>query len=81
MCTWMIGEFGNDQQKSDWIPGLASMEQVGSYCLTEPGSGSDAASLSTTAKKSGDDYVLNGSKVWFQFPSYWENLTSMSDAS
>ena len=63
MCAWMIDEFGTEQQRQRWLPELATMEKFASYCLTEPGSGSDAASLSTTAKKSGSDYVLNGSKV------------------
>lgn len=63
MCAWMIDNFGNSAQREEWIPQLASMEKFASYCLTEPGSGSDAASLSTTARRSGDDLILNGSKV------------------
>lgn len=63
MCAWMIDTFGNEEQKKTWIPQLASMEKLASYCLTEPGAGSDAGSLSTSAKKSGDDLILNGSKV------------------
>ncbi|KAG1678079.1 Isobutyryl-CoA dehydrogenase, mitochondrial [Nymphon striatum] len=62
MCTWLIDEFANEEQRSKWIPNLATMEKFASYCLTEPGSGSDAASLSTTAKAIGDHYLLNGSK-------------------
>jgi isobutyryl-CoA dehydrogenase len=53
MCTWMVSTFGNDQQRSKFLPSLVSMDQLASYCLTEPGSGSDAASLSTTAKQQG----------------------------
>ena len=64
MCVWMIDEFGNDEQRKRFLPSLVSMEQFASYCLTEPGSGSDAASLSTTAKDNGDHYVLNGSKAF-----------------
>jgi len=64
MCCWMIGSFANEEQKRCWLPGLASMELLASYCLTEPNSGSDAASLMTTAKRDGDDYVLNGSKAF-----------------
>ena len=64
MVTWMIDTFGNTEQRSEWVPRLAAMEKFGSYCLTEPGSGSDAASLSTTAKKFGDKYILNGSKAF-----------------
>lgn len=63
MCAWMIDHFGNPSQREQWVPQLASMEKLASYCLTEPGSGSDAASLSTTAKRDGTDLVLNGSKV------------------
>ena len=63
MCAWMIDTFGNEEQKKTWIPSLASMEKMASYCLTEPGAGSDAASLTTSAKRSGDDLILNGSKV------------------
>uniref|UniRef100_A0A0B7AKH0 Isobutyryl-CoA dehydrogenase, mitochondrial n=4 Tax=Arion vulgaris TaxID=1028688 RepID=A0A0B7AKH0_9EUPU len=64
MCTWIIDEFANDDLRSKWIPKLASMEAFASYCLTEPGSGSDAASLTTSAKKDGKDYVLNGAKAF-----------------
>ncbi|EGD80672.1 acyl-CoA dehydrogenase domain-containing protein [Salpingoeca rosetta] len=64
MCAWMIDKFGTEEQRSTFVPALASMEQMGSYCLTEPGSGSDAAALRTTAKKDGDDYILNGSKAF-----------------
>ncbi|KAL8611343.1 Isobutyryl-CoA dehydrogenase, mitochondrial [Nucella lapillus] len=62
MCSWMVDQFGTDELRQQWIPQLASMEKFASYCLTEPGSGSDAASLITSAKKDGSDYVLNGSK-------------------
>ena len=63
MCVWMIDTFGNEEQRSTYIPQLALMEKFASYCLTEPGAGSDAGSLATTAKRSGDDFILNGSKV------------------
>lgn len=62
MATWMVDTFGNDEQRAKWVPGLTSMEQLGAYCLTEAGAGSDAAALSTTAVLDGDEYVLNGSK-------------------
>jgi alkylation response protein AidB-like acyl-CoA dehydrogenase len=62
MVTWMIDTYGNDEQRRQWVPGLCSMDQLGSYCLTEPGAGSDAAALSTKAVRDGDDYVLNGVK-------------------
>ena len=64
MATWMIGEFGNEQTIAHWCPGLVMGEQLASYCLTEPNAGSDAASLKTTARRDGDDYVLNGSKCF-----------------
>ncbi|XP_048578658.1 isobutyryl-CoA dehydrogenase, mitochondrial isoform X2 [Nematostella vectensis] len=64
MVTWMIDSFGNEEQKEKYIPSLVTMEKFASYCLTEPGSGSDAASLATTAKRDGDHYVLNGSKMF-----------------
>jgi len=54
--------FGTDTQKREWLPKLASGEIVASFCLTEPGAGSDAASLKTTAVRDGDDYVVNGTK-------------------
>merc|ERR1719181_1398198 len=60
----MVDAFGSDELKARFLPQLCSMEHLASYCLTEPGSGSDAASLRTTAVKDGDHYVLNGSKAF-----------------
>lgn len=62
MCAWMVDAFGTDEQRAQWIPRLASMETIASYCLTEPGVGSDAAALATRAVREGDDYVLTGIK-------------------
>lgn len=62
MCAWMVDSFGSPDQRAHWLPKLASMEAIASYCLTEPGSGSDAAALRTTAKKQGNELVLNGTK-------------------
>ncbi len=62
MCVWMIDRFGNDEQRQSYIPALASMEHLASYCLTEPGAGSDAGALRTRAVCDGDDYVLTGEK-------------------
>lgn len=62
MSAWMIDNYGSDEQRKKWLPRLCSMELVASYCLTEPGSGSDAAALSTRAKRDGDHYILNGQK-------------------
>jgi alkylation response protein AidB-like acyl-CoA dehydrogenase len=62
MVAWMIDRFGSDGQRSAFLPQLLSMEHLGAYCLTEPGSGSDAAALKTKAVLDGDHYVLNGQK-------------------
>jgi len=62
MCAWMIDSYGTEEQRKAWVPTLASMESVASYCLTEPGAGSDASALSTRAVRSGGDYVLDGVK-------------------
>jgi alkylation response protein AidB-like acyl-CoA dehydrogenase len=65
MCSWMIDSFGNDEQRAEWLPRLTSMHKIASYCLTEPGSGSDAAALRTTARPDGNaHYVINGSKAF-----------------
>ncbi|MBJ7323740.1 MAG: isobutyryl-CoA dehydrogenase [Rhodococcus sp.] len=62
MVAWMIDTYGDDEQRQRWLPGLCSMDQLGSYCLTEPGAGSDAAKLGTKAVRDGDEYVLDGVK-------------------
>ena len=62
MCAWMIDAFGTAEQRKDWVPRLASMDVIASYCLTEPGAGSDAGAMSTRAVKQGGDYVLDGVK-------------------
>lgn len=65
MCSWMIDAFGAEEQRRRWLPKLTSMETIASYCLTEPGSGSDAAALRTTAKADGNaHYVLDGAKAF-----------------
>ncbi len=64
MCAWMIDSFGNDALRAKFVPRLMTMEHFASYCLTEPGAGSDAASLGSTAVRDGDHYVLNGSKAF-----------------
>ena len=64
MATWMIDSFGSDDLRGRYVPRLTTMELIASYCLTEPGSGSDAAGLRTTAKRDGDHWVLNGSKAF-----------------
>jgi len=62
MVAWMIDRFGNDAQRSTWLPKLISMDAIASYCLTEPGSGSDAAALKARAARDNQGYVLNGTK-------------------
>ena len=64
MATWMVSKYGTKYHFNKYLPKLLSMEYITSYCLTEPGSGSDAAALSTSAIKEGDYYVLNGTKAF-----------------
>ena len=64
MAIWMVSKFGSEELKTEWFPQLSSGKKLASYCLTEPGSGSDSASLRTTAKKDGDNFILNGSKAF-----------------
>ena len=64
MASWMIDRFGSDALRRRFLPRLTSMELIASYCLTEPGSGSDAAALKTSAVRDGDHYVLNGTKAF-----------------
>ena len=62
MAAWMIDSFASDELKARYLPDLVTMDKIASYCLTEPGSGSDAAALKTKAVRDGDHYVVNGSK-------------------
>jgi len=64
MATWMIANWGQESLQSEWGEALTSGQKLASYCLTEPGAGSDAASLSTSAKVDGNDYIVNGSKAF-----------------
>jgi len=64
MATWMIDRYSTDEIRKKYVPGLTSGDLIASYCLTEPGSGSDAASLSTKAEKVGNEYILNGTKTF-----------------
>ena len=64
MATWMIDRYSSDEIRKKYVPGLTSGDLIASYCLTEPGSGSDAASLSTKAEKVGNEYILNGTKTF-----------------
>ncbi len=62
MCAWMVDAYGSAEQRARVLPGLTTMDAIASYCLTEPGSGSDAAALRTRAERDGDHYVLHGEK-------------------
>jgi alkylation response protein AidB-like acyl-CoA dehydrogenase len=66
MCAGMIDKFGNEEQRLQWLPKLCSMDLTASYCLTEPGAGSDAGALMTTAKlnSSKNEYTVNGNKAF-----------------
>lgn len=64
MCSWMLASFGSESVKEAWCNELATGEKLASYCLTEPNAGSDPGSMKTTARKNGDGYLLNGSKVF-----------------
>ncbi len=64
MATWMIDHFGSDELRARYLPKLTCAELLASYCLTEAGAGSDAASLRTSARREGDEYILNGSKAF-----------------
>lgn len=64
MASWMIDRFGSEDLRRRFLPRLTTMELIASYCLTEPGSGSDAAAMKTTARRDGGDYVLNGGKAF-----------------
>jgi len=64
MVTWMIDRFASDKVRKEFCPTMTTGEWLGSYCLSEPNSGSDAASLKTTATKQGDKYIIRGTKAW-----------------
>lgn len=62
LVCWPLETYGNDEQKEQWLTPLAKGEKLGAYCLSEPGAGTDAAAQSTTAKKDGDGWIINGMK-------------------
>jgi alkylation response protein AidB-like acyl-CoA dehydrogenase len=64
LSAFPVAAFGTEQQKADWLPKLLGGEAIGAYSLSEPGSGSDAAGLTTRAVREGDEYVVNGTKAW-----------------
>ena len=77
MCGGMIDKFGKPEDKDRWLPALCSMEKVFSYCLTEPGSGSDAAALRTRADRTNEGWVLNGTKAFISGGSYSDAYVTM----
>ena len=77
MVAGMVDAYGSDAQKAEWLPGLVSMERIAAYCLTEPGSGSDAAALRSTAKRQGETFVLNGTKAFISGGSYADLYLTM----
>jgi len=77
MASWMIDAYGNDTQRHNWLPKLCTMELLASYCLTEPGAGSDAAALRTRAVRDGDHYVLNGQKQFISGAGGTDLLVAM----
>ncbi|SDH97077.1 acyl-CoA dehydrogenase family protein [Lutimaribacter saemankumensis] len=77
MCGGMIDKFGSEETKQKWLPDLCSMSKVFSYCLTEPGSGSDAAALRTRAEKTNEGYRLNGTKAFISGGSYSDAYVTM----
>lgn len=77
MCAWMVDSFGGEAAKEKWLPKLASAEAVCSYCLTEPGSGSDAAALRTAARRTNGGYVLNGTKSFISGGGYSDLYIAM----
>ncbi len=64
LCMWPIYSYGNEEQKQRWLPGMARGEIIGCFGLTEPHGGSDPANMKTHAKRDGDDWVINGAKMW-----------------
>ena len=77
MASWMIDSFGNEDQRSKFLPPLMRMDMMASYCLTEPGSGSDAAAMRSRAQRDGDHYVLNGSKAFISGAGYSDLYVAM----
>ncbi|MBW0157806.1 acyl-CoA dehydrogenase family protein [Sedimentimonas flavescens] len=77
MCGGMIDKFGSEETKARWLPALCSMEKIFSYCLTEPGSGSDAAALRTRAERTNDGWKLNGNKAFISGGGYSDVYVTM----
>lgn len=78
MVTWMLSRWGQEALCDEWVPALASGRKLGSYCLTEPQAGSDAASLRTRARKDGDFYVIDGTKAFISGAGQTDMLVVMA---
>ena len=81
MATWMIANWGSSEVKDAWMDKLVTGNAIASYCLTEPGNGSDAANLTTSAKREGDQYILNGAKVFISGAGATQVLVVMARTS
>ncbi len=87
LVMYPIYTFGSDEQKSAWLPALATGEKLGCFGLTEPGFGSNPGGMTTTARKSGDEYILNGEKMWITSGSIadiaviWAKVADEDDAA
>ena len=81
MATWMIDRYADDNLRAKYVPRLTAGELIASYCLTEPGSGSDAASLTTKALRDGDDYILNGTKTFISGAGWSDVYVTMARTS
>ena len=81
MATWMVDRYADDNLRAKYVPRLTAGELIASYCLTEPGSGSDAASLTTKAVRDGDDYILNGTKTFISGAGWSDVYVTMARTS
>ena len=81
MATWMVDRYGDDTVRAKYLPRLTAGELIASYCLTEPGAGSDAASLTTKAMRDGDEYVLNGTKTFISGAGWSDIYVTMARTS
>ena len=81
MATWMVDRYGGETVRAKFVPKLTSGKLIASYCLTEPGAGSDAAALTTKAVKDGGDYILNGTKTFISGAGWSDVYVTMARTS
>ena len=81
MATWMVDRYADDNLRAKYVPRLTAGDLIASYCLTEPGAGSDAASLTTKAVRDGDDYILNGTKTFISGAGWSDVYVTMARTS